>query len=94
MSKEGLYQRHSQGLENCEWIVESARLVGGDDALLDAKLLVQRVEGHEGDGGGTVRIGDELLALARVHVDLWDHQWYVRIHSPRRRIVDHDGTGL
>ena len=52
------------------------------------------VQRHKGDGGGAVRVGDELLSLARLHVDLGDDERDVRVHPPRRRVVDHDRPGL
>ena len=72
----------------------TARLVGRNDALLQSELLVDGVKRHERDGRGAVGVGDELLTLASLHVNLGDDERHVGVHPPRRRVVDHDGAGL
>lgn len=69
-------------------------LVGGHDALLHAEFLVKRGERHECNSGGAVGVGDELLALARVYVNLGDHEGHAGVHSPRGGVVDHHGARL
>mmetsp|Transcript_25184 Transcript_25184/g.51356 ORF Transcript_25184/g.51356 Transcript_25184/m.51356 type:complete len:278 (+) Transcript_25184:112-945(+) len=69
-------------------------LVRGHEDPLELEELVKGPEGHEADGGGAVGIGDQFRRLARVGVDLGNHQRHVGIVPERRRVVDHHRTVL
>mmetsp|Transcript_26181 Transcript_26181/g.46566 ORF Transcript_26181/g.46566 Transcript_26181/m.46566 type:complete len:333 (+) Transcript_26181:63-1061(+) len=73
-----------------------SRLVGGDNHPLDGAHLVQRRDGHEGDDGGAVGVGnDATLPLTvlhprhRVWVDLRNHQRHPLCHPKRGAVVHH-----
>mmetsp|Transcript_1749 Transcript_1749/g.3013 ORF Transcript_1749/g.3013 Transcript_1749/m.3013 type:complete len:355 (+) Transcript_1749:380-1444(+) len=79
-------------------------LVGGHHHALHGGLLVDGGDGHEGDDGGAVGVGDDgtllALALAPAHVrhglrvHLRDHQRHALRHAERRAVVHHDDTLL
>lgn len=70
-------------------------LVGAGDQAHQARFGVQRLEHRHRGHGGAVGVRDDPLArfLDRLRVDLADDQRDVRVHPPRRRVVDHRGTG-
>ena len=49
-------------------------LVRGHDHALHAELLVQRVQGHERDGRGAVRVRDQLALRTLLAIDLCSRQ--------------------
>ena len=66
----------------------------GPDAL-DAEGLVQGVEGHQGDGGGAVGVGDDALVgfdIGGVH--LGDDEGDGGVHAEGGGVVDDDGSGF
>jgi hypothetical protein len=67
------------------------RLVGGQDQLAQAVLLVQRGNRHDHRHGRAVGVGDDAARAAaqRFLVDLGDDQRHVLLHPERRRVVHH-----
>src|SRR5690554_1596749 len=71
------------------------RLVRRHDDALDAGLPVQRVQGHQHNDGGAVRVGNDTVVTQRgVRVDLRHHQRHVRIQAEGAGVVDDDRAGL
>ena len=69
-------------------------VAGGEDALA-AERLVQRIERHQRDGRGAVRVGDDALVPLHVRrVDLRHHQRHVVVHAEGAGIVHHHAAGL
>ena len=66
----------------------------GEDAL-HTEGLVQRVQGHQANGGGAVRVGDDALMRGHVgRVDLGNHQRDGRVLAEVAGVVDHHAAGL
>mmetsp|Transcript_23248 Transcript_23248/g.68292 ORF Transcript_23248/g.68292 Transcript_23248/m.68292 type:complete len:429 (+) Transcript_23248:80-1366(+) len=71
-------------------------LVRGHDDPPGAELLVQRRERHQRDGGGAVRVCDELglCAAGGLGVDLWHNQRNAVLVPKGGRVVDHQRAAL
>lgn len=70
-------------------------LVGRGDDVFEAEGLVKRAEGHEGDDGGAVGVGNDALGgvLSVSGVEFGDDEGDVGVHAEGGGVVDDDGTG-
>ena len=69
-------------------------VTGGKDAL-HTKRLMQRIQRHQRDGRGAVRIGDDAFVVLHIRsVDFRHHQRDVRVLAEEGGIVHHHGTGF
>src|SRR5688572_7974760 len=67
-------------------------IAGGKDPL-HVERLMQRVESHQSDGGGAIRIGDDAAMLLHVaRVNLGNDQRHRVIHAERAGIIHHHAT--
>ena len=71
------------------------RLVGRRHDAAQPGRVVQRLQHGHGNHRRAVRVGDDPLRYGAEcpAVDLGHDQGNVRVHPPRRRVVDDDGTG-
>ena len=68
-------------------------LVGGCDESLKPEAFVQRVQPHQGNGSGAIRICDDsAMFFDLVRVDLRYDQRHVCIHAKGGAIVDDHAT--
>ncbi len=69
-------------------------VTGGEDAFA-VEGLVERVEGHEGDCGGAVGVGEDTLVVFDVcGIDLGDDQRDGVIHPEGAGVIDDDAAGF
>ncbi|MNW54727.1 hypothetical protein D3C74_323420 [compost metagenome] len=68
------------------------RLVRRHDQALETGLVRERLEDRHRGHRGAVRVRDDALArlVDRFRVDLGHDERDVRVHAPRRGVVDHD----
>mmetsp|Transcript_40146 Transcript_40146/g.61715 ORF Transcript_40146/g.61715 Transcript_40146/m.61715 type:complete len:246 (-) Transcript_40146:222-959(-) len=67
-------------------------LVGGHDQTFHTELLDQRPNGHESDGGGTIRVGNQFGFFGLLSVDFGDDERDVFLVTEGGRVVDNDST--
>ena len=71
------------------------RLVACRKDALHAEFLMQRMQRHERDRRGAVRIRDDAFVLLHVRaIDLRDDQRHVRIHAKGARVIHHHRARL
>jgi len=70
-------------------------LVGRGEDALHAKSSVERVQGHERDGRGAIRIRDDAaMAFHIVAIDFRNDERHLGNHAERRGVVHHNGTAI
>jgi hypothetical protein len=69
-------------------------LVAGSDDALHAERPMQRIEGHQGDGGGAVRVGQDSVVIADIRsIDLGHDQRDAIVLAEGGRVVDDHAPG-
>ena len=75
--------------EVCQWFGEF------NEGPLHAEDLMQRVQGHEGDDGGAIGIGNDALVLGDIAwVNLGDDKWNGLVHAESAGIVDNHTASI
>ena len=70
-------------------------LVGGNHDAFDAGQVIQRLQGHAHDDGGTVGVGDDAFMFQdRLGIDLGNDQRHFRIHTEGAGVIDDNCAGF
>ena len=70
-------------------------LFGGDDAFNSAKCFVQRVQSHQGNDGGAIRIRNDVSCLISgncIRVNLRHHQRNILLITETGSIINDNAT--
>ena len=70
-------------------------LVGRSEDSLHAKSSVQWMQGHEGDRGRAIRVGNDAAVVFHIlAVDFGNDEWHLGHHPKSRGIIDHDRAAI
>ena len=70
-------------------------LVAGGENALHTESLVQRIERHQRNGGGAVRVGDDALVLLHVRgIDFGHDERDGIVHAEGAGVIHHHAAGL
>ena len=71
------------------------RLIGADDDAFDAGKVINRLQCHQHDDGGAVRICDDAFVLCNIlRIDLRNDERYFRIHAEGGGVVNDYSTAF